>query len=65
MANTTNALLDAVTAAINTVITWTSTVITSITSGELSVLLPLFAITIAVSAFMLGIKCIKSFCWGA
>ena len=65
MANTTNALLDAVTDAISTVISWTSTVVTSITSGQLSVLLPLFAIGIAISAFMLGIKVIKSFVWGA
>lgn len=62
---TTNALLDAVTDAITTVISWTSTVVTSITSGQLSVLLPLFAIGIAISAFMLGIKVIKSFVWGA
>lgn len=60
-------MLDAVTSAITTVLGWVGTVITSLTSssGQLHDLLPLFAITVAVSAVMLGIKIIRGFVWGA
>lgn len=60
-------MLAAVTEALGTIIDWVGTVVTSLTgeSGELSSLLPLLAIGIAVSALMLGIKAIKSFAWGA
>ena len=60
-------MLAAVTSAISTVLGWVGTVITSLTSenGELASLLPLFAITVAVSAVMLGIKIIRGFVWGA
>lgn len=60
-------MLDAVTTAIGTVLTWVQTVITSLTSttGALHALLPLFAITVAVSAVMLGIRVIRGFVWGA
>lgn len=60
-------MLEAVTSAISTVITWVGTVITSMTSstGGLNALLPLFAIGIAISAILLGVKIIKSVVWGA
>lgn len=60
-------MLDAVTTGISQVITWIGTVITALTSssGALNPLLPLFAIGIAVSAILLGIKMIKSVVWGA
>lgn len=60
-------MLTAVTDALGTVITWTGTVITALTStsGGLNALLPLFAITVAVSALLLGVKVIKSFVWGS
>lgn len=59
-------MLAAVTTALTTVITWTGTVIDAIVGdGALKELLPLFAIGIAVSALLLGVKVIKSFVWGS
>lgn len=60
-------MIEAVTTALGTVISWIGTVITSITgaSGALNELLPLFAIGIAISALMFGIRAIKSVIWGA
>ena len=60
-------MLEAVTSALSTVLAWIGTVITSLTSstGELYALLPLFAIGVAISAVMLGIKVIRGFIWGA
>lgn len=60
-------MLAAVTSAISTVISWVGTTITALTdsSGELYSLLPLFAIGIAISAVLLGVKIIKSVVWGA
>lgn len=60
-------MLQAVTDGISQVITWIGTVITALTSstGALNALLPLFAVGIAVSAILLGIKMIKSVVWGA
>lgn len=60
-------MIEAVTSALGTVIGWIGTVITSITGaeGQLNELLPLFAIGIAISALLFGIKAIKSVIWGA
>lgn len=60
-------MLAAVTSAITDVITWVGTVITALTSetGALAPLLPLFAIGIAISAVLLGIRIIRSVVWGA
>ena len=60
-------MLDAVTSGISSVISWVGSVITALTSstGALNALLPLFAIGIAISAVLLGIKIIKSVVWGA
>lgn len=57
-------MMSAVTAALTTVISWCGTVVTAVLSGELSELLPLLAVGVAISALMLGVKCIKSFAWG-
>lgn len=60
-------MMEAVTAALTTVIDWVGTVVTALTgeAGELNALLPLMAIGIAISALMLGVKAIKSFAWGS
>lgn len=60
-------MLDAVTSALGTVISWVGTVVTALTStnGALAPLLPLLAIGVAVSALMLGVRAIRSFAWGA
>lgn len=60
-------MLEAVTTALGTVIDWVGTVITSMTAetGALSELLPLFAVGIAISAVLLGVRVIKSIVWGA
>lgn len=60
-------MLDAVTSALGTVISWVGTVVTALIneSGALYNLLPLLAVGVAISALMLGIKAIKSFIWGA
>ncbi len=59
-------MLEAVTSALSTVISWVGTVVSALTGadGALSALLPLLAIGVAVSALMLGVKAIKSFAWG-
>lgn len=60
-------MLAAVTSGITDVIGWVGTVITQLTSetGQLKDLLPLFAIGIAISAVLLGIRIIRSVVWGA
>ena len=51
-------MIEAVTSALGTVISWAGTVITAITgtSGALKELLPLFAVGIGISVLFLGIK---------
>lgn len=60
-------MLEAVTSGITTVIGWIGSVVDAIvgTDGDLAALLPLFAIGIAISAILFGIKAIKSIIWGA
>lgn len=59
-------LTAAVTSALTTVIGWVGSVVTALvtTNGALYALLPIFAIGIAVSALMLGIRAIRGFAWG-
>ena len=59
-------MMEAVTTALGTVISWVGTVVTALTSteGDLAALLPLLAVGIAISALMLGVKAVKSFAWG-
>lgn len=57
-------MMEAVTAALSTVLSWCGTVVDAVLTGELSALLPLLAVGVAISALMLGVKCIKSFAWG-
>lgn len=60
-------MLEAITSALTSVIAWIGTVVTAFIgeSGALKDLLPLLAIGVAISAFMLGVKAIKSMIWGA
>ena len=58
-------MISAVTNALSTVIDWVGEVVTAITSGGLSALLPLLAIGVAVSAFFMGIKAIRGVIWGS
>lgn len=60
------ALTTAVTNALGTVISWVGSVVDALidTEGDLNALLPIFAIGIAVSALMLGIRAIRGFAWG-
>lgn len=60
-------MMEAVTSGLTTVIGWVGTVLSSLTTdaGELSALLPLLAIGIAVSALLLGFKAIRACIWGA
>lgn len=60
-------LLTSVTDGISSVIDWIGTVVTSLVGAEgaLHALLPLFAIGIAISAIMLGIKVVRGIVWGA
>ena len=60
-------MLEAIGSALGEVIKWVGQVLTALisTDGELSALLPLLAVGVAVSALMLGIKAIRSFIWGA
>lgn len=60
-------MLSAVTSAITSVLEWVATVINALTDteGQLAALLPLFAIGIAISAVLLGIRIIRSVVWGA
>lgn len=59
-------MLEAVTSGLTTVLGWVGTVVDSLVgeTGELKALLPLFAIGVAISAVMLGIKVIRGFTWG-
>lgn len=59
-------MIAAVTDALGTVIGWCGSVITAVTGAEgaLSELLPLWAVGIAISALMLGIKVMRGFAWG-
>lgn len=60
-------MLDAVTSALSTVISWVGSVVSAVVGadGALRELLPLLAVGISVSALMLGVKAIRSFAWGA
>ena len=60
-------MLEAVTSGIGTVIGWVGTVVTALVgeAGQLNELLPLFAIGVAISAIMLGIKVVRGMIWGA
>ena len=57
--------MGAITDALTQVIGWIGEVISSLLTGELSALLPLFAIGVVVSVIMLGVKVLRSFTWGA
>lgn len=60
-------MMAAVTSALTTVISWVGTVVSALVSsgGQLAELLPLLAVGIAISAFLFGMKAIRSVMWGA
>lgn len=61
-------MVAAITTALGDVIGWVGTVITALTDtadGALAPLLPVFAIGIAVSVVLLGIRIIRGFTYGA
>lgn len=60
-------MLEAVTSGITTVIGWVGTVVDALvtTEGDLAALMPLFAVGIAISGIMLGIKVVRGIIWGA
>lgn len=60
-------MLEAVGSGITTVIGWVKEVVDALvtTDGALGALLPLFAVGIAISAIMLGVKIVRGIVWGA
>lgn len=60
-------MIAAVTSALSTVVSWVGTVVAALTdnAGALADLLPLFAVGIAISAFLFAIRGIRSLTWGA
>lgn len=60
-------MVAAVTDALTVVLGWIRVLVSHLTleNGNLRGLLPLFAIGIAISAIMLGIKIVRSIVWGA
>lgn len=60
-------MIEAITQALTTVVSWFGTVITSVTSstGALAPLLPVFAIGVAVTIVFAVIGLIRRFTWGA
>lgn len=59
-------MIAAVGTALTEVIGWCGTVLSAVVtdSGELSALLPLWAVGIAISGLMLGIRVMRGFAWG-
>ena len=59
-------MIAAVGTALATVITWCGDVLKAVTAtdGALADLLPLWAVGIAISALMLGIRVMRGFAWG-
>lgn len=59
-------MITAVGSALTSVIGWCGDVITAVTdaNGALAELLPLWAVGIAISALMLGIRVMRGFAWG-
>lgn len=60
-------MLEAVTSGISVVIGWVAEVVTALVgeAGQLKELLPLFAIGVAISAILLGIKIVRGLIWGS
>lgn len=63
-------MIAAVTSGLTTVIGWIGTMVGALvgsgeTGGQLSGLLPVFAVGIAISAMFLAVKGIRALAWGA
>lgn len=59
-------MLEAIGTGVTQVITWIGSVISAIvgTSGAFNALLPVIGIGIGASVIFLGVKLIRSLCWG-
>lgn len=59
-------MIEAVTSGLSTVLGWVGTVLDSLLTaeGELAALLPLLAISAAISGIFLGVKVIRGMIWG-
>lgn len=59
-------MIEAVTTSLTIVLSWCGTVLSAVTTeaGQLSDLLPLWAVGISISALMLGIRVMRGFAWG-
>lgn len=59
-------MMQAVTTALSDVIGWAGTVLSAVITeaGALHDLLPLWAVGVAISALMLGIRVMRGFAWG-
>lgn len=58
-------MIEAVSDALGTMITMVGNVITAVTTGSMSALLPVFAIGIAASVILFGVHVIRKVVWGA
>lgn len=58
-------VIEAVGTAVTSIIGWSGDVLTAIMSGEMTALLPVFAIGIGVSVVLFGVKLVRKICWGA
>lgn len=60
-------MIAAITSAMTEIISWFGQVVTALAGadGALKELLPLFALGIGISVFMVAIKAIRSVTWGA
>lgn len=57
--------MSAIGSTLTEAIGWIGDVIDALLTGELSALLPLFALGVVVSVIMLAVKVVRSFTWGA
>lgn len=59
--------LESIKTSLQAVMDWVKVVVDGLVgeSGALAELLPLFLVSVAVSALLLGVKIIRSFIWGA
>ena len=60
-----SSMLNSVTACLTSSVRWCGMVISALVSGDLSPLLPLFAVAVSIAAFLMAPKIIKRFTWGA
>ncbi len=57
-------MLEAISAGVTQVITWAGGVLTAITTGSMSAVLPVIGVAIGIAVVGWGIRTIKSLVWG-